>query len=151
MTTTMSTSTTTTPTSTYTTTTTPTGTLTSTPTTMASTVLSTTLPDPDSCTSFPCSLFSTSCTDILNVPDSPAGRTCGACITGHVGNGSVCTEQSVSAIQNLTCFCAAQSGWFKTACGSVDTRICSTKVSGYERRRCLANNTWESPVYFCEG
>jgi hypothetical protein len=118
---------------------------------MASTVLSTTLPDPDSCTSFPCSLFSTSCTDILYVPDSPAGRTCGACITGYVGNGSVCTEQSVSAIQNLTCFCAAQIGWFKTACGSVDTRICSTKVSGYEQRRCLSNSTWEVPVSFCEG
>jgi hypothetical protein len=107
--------------------------------------------DIDSCKSYPCSVYATNCTDILNVPDSPAGRTCGACITGYVGNGSVCTEQSVSAIQNLTCFCAAQSGWFKTACGSVDTRLCSTKVSGYEQRRCLLNSTWEAPVSFCEG
>ncbi len=96
----------------------------------------------NACLDFPCSAFSAGCADLPPpAGNTPSGRVCGACMSGYTNVGDWCVN---SMLVVPPCSCAPQLGWVLTACGQMDTRLCSLG-NGAEVRMCDNNGNWLTP------
>ena len=106
--------------------------------------------DTGGCESFPCSVFAAGCVSSLN-SESSHQRDCLGCNAGFVGDGETCTNSIVYAIDDSGCFCDFDDGWYRTTCGSQDSRLCDNMASGAVTRACNVDGVWQEPVSSCAG
>jgi hypothetical protein len=89
--------------------------------------------DVDACGLAPCSKNAASCTDLpAPAPHSELGRTCGACMQGYAGNGSVCEDTDACAAFPCSAHAASCTDHAAPAPNSTLGRTCGNCVAGYE-------------------